>query len=290
MFKKKNRKIIGHPRVSHWFLLIVLLGQISMSVIRLTSELYTRLIDLTGNENLFWGFPFFEWSYRLVCRMAPKGILVSDITAVILCLLLAILIYQIRCQINALLALTSLLILGLSDITLTVVAFFTNTSVGITAVASVFNSRITFILMIVYLSQTLIGIWGIWLFTRLFITKMAFKPIAFSKRHLYLIINLWGLILSNYLELRSPSEPTFNLFYFITLFFIFDLMIGVFINLKTAQTVRQKDYLILLLVLLVGLPLQRYHFQFSNVLIIITLAQYLIKSRQISANEKASNS
>ena len=85
--------------------------------------------------------------------MAPKGILVSDITAVILCLLLAILIYQIRCQINVYLALTSLLILGLSDITLTVVAFFTNTSVGITAVASVFNSRITFILMIVYLSQ-----------------------------------------------------------------------------------------------------------------------------------------
>lgn len=284
MFKKKNWKIISHPRVSHWFLLIILLGQISMSVIRLTSELYTRLIDLTGNENLFWGFPFFEWSYSIVSIMGTKGILVAHITAVILCLLLAILIYQIRCQINASLALTSLLILGLSDITLTVVAFFTNTSVGVTAVASVFNSRITFILMLVYLSQTLIGIWGIWLFTRLFITKMAFKPIAFSKRHLYLIINLWGLILSNYLE------PTFNLFYFITLFFIFDLMIGVFINLKTAQTVRQKDYLILLLVLLVGLPLQRYHFQFSNVLIIITLAQYLIKSRQISANEKASNS
>lgn len=56
MFKKKNWKIIGHPRVSHWFLLIVLLGQISMSVIRLTSELYTNLINLTGNENLFWGF------------------------------------------------------------------------------------------------------------------------------------------------------------------------------------------------------------------------------------------
>lgn len=290
MFKKKNWKIIGHPRVSHWFLLIVLLGQISMSVIRLTGELYTSLINLTGNENLFWGFSFFESSYSIVSIMGTKGILVANMTAVLLCLLLAILIYQIRCQINASLALTSLLILGLSDITLTVVAFFTNTSVGITAVGSVFNSRIIFILMLVYLSQTLIGIWGIWLFTRLFITKTAFKPIAFSKRHLYLIINLWGLILSNYLKLSAPSGPAFNLFYFITLFFKFALMIGVFINRNPAQTVRQKGYLIFLLVLLVGLPLQRYHFQFSNVLIIITLAQYLIKSRQISANEKASNS
>ncbi|WP_424349662.1 hypothetical protein ACPBEH_02925 [Latilactobacillus sp. 5-91] len=290
MFKKKNRKIIGHPRVSHWFLLIVLLGQISMSVIRLTSELYTNLINLTGNENLFWGFPFFEWSYSIVSIMGTKGILVANMTAVLLCLLLAILIYQIKCQINTSLALASLLILGLPDITLTLIALFANLSAGITAVASFFNPQITFILIFVYLSQILIGIWGIWLFTRLFIIEMTFKPTPFSKRHLYLIINLWGLILSNYLELSTQSGPAFNLFYFITLFFKFALMIGVFINRKPAQTVRQKGYLILLLVLLVGLPLQRYHFQFSNVLIIITLAQYLIKSRQISANEKAINS
>ncbi|KRM23889.1 hypothetical protein [Latilactobacillus graminis] len=285
MLKKNKQSMINYPRVSYWFVFIILLGQISTSIIQLTSMLYTGLINLTGNENLFWGIPFFEWSYSIVIIMGTKGILVANITAILLCLLLAILIYQIRCHINASLSLISLLILGLFDITLTIIAFFTNSSTGVISVATLFNPQISFILMIVYLSQILIGIGGIWLFRRFFFTEMTVNQSPFSKRHLYLIINLWGVILSNYLLHAIPSRFYSNLFFFITIMFRFTLIIATFINLKPTQSAQQKGYLVLLLVLILGLPLQRYHFQFSNVLIIITIAKYLIKSRQISSGE-----